>query len=54
MVNEQKVAFTLMDLKDLIRSMDSEQMLCDEDYTLLKNAHNKIVELNGFVEGYLW
>ena len=51
MVEEQIVAFTLMSLHDLITRMDGEELLCEDDYNLLKNAHNKILELNGFMDG---
>lgn len=51
MVEEQMVAFTLMSLHNLITRMDGEELLCEDDYTLLRNAHNRILELNGFMEG---
>lgn len=48
MINEQKVAFCLMDMSDLICHLDSEGILSEADYQLLKKAENRISELTGF------
>lgn len=51
MIDEQFFAFTLIDLKELIRELEKENMISDEEKTEFLKTHDKLMELGGLTDG---
>lgn len=49
MIDEQQVAFTLIDFEHLIKSLDKEGLLNDENYIALTKAKSIIENITGMV-----
>lgn len=48
---EHTLSLGLLDFSNLIRELDSNGLLNDEDYKQLTDAHDKILEITGFTKG---
>ena len=51
MIDEQFFAFTLIDLKELIRELEKENMISNEEKTEFLKTHDKLMKLGGLRNG---
>lgn len=51
MIDEQFFAFTLIDLKELIRELEKENMISDKEKTEFLKTHDKLMKLGGLTDG---